>query len=431
MQKDVDRLFANTGKLLPHLVSGATLMLSRVTQGIADLSEGAQPVVETLSRGMAEIGDAVGDVFTDLKDNGVDAAIALKLALGAVEGTIRIVGGAVNALTESFGFLARIGAFGKEAQQEYVRLTANAKIAAEANKHSAEALGGVRSAGSAAAGAISALVKEMGDLNEENRTLYGATTSTAEAIRNATKAAKDNGRTLSLNTKAGLDNRRALEGIATAAAAQLEAYIAVNGEGAGSTRIANQNRAAFIRVATSMTGSAAKARALANELLGIPNVSPKVTVRGVSAARAAARTISATLNAIRDETVNINYQVNGTNSSALRAAFRKNANAAGGPMQPREPYLVGEHGPEIVESDVPARVLSASASRGKLAMARAAGRMLSPAGGSSPFLARNSQAGSNMPTTLRLETSSRADSRVAELINYLIRNGDIRVEAVA
>lgn len=430
ISKDVDRLFANTADLLEPLVRGVTTMVGRITRGIADLSEGAGPVIDVLSNGLANIGDAVGDVFSDLKDNGVDAAVALRMALGAVEGTIRLVGGAVNALTESFGFLAKIGAFGKDAQQEYIRLEANAKIAAEGNRQAAASLDSVTTAGAATATAISGLVAKMVDLDAQNRTLYGSTTTAAQAIADMKKAIETNGHTLDEHTQKGRNNRTALLRLAEAFNTQEEAAIAANGVGPQTDAVAAANRRSFIKLATELTGSKTKARQLANELLGIPNVRRTVKVDGLAGAKAVARNITATLNAIRDETVHINYQVNGTNSSALRAAYAKNARASGGSIVKNEPYVVGEHGPEIVQSDAPARVLSTSASRGKLVMEQMAARSI-PMRGNTGYRQNpdSGRGGGWSGGQLKLVVGGRADSKVAELVNYLIRSGDIVVTA--
>lgn len=62
--------------------------------------------------------------------------------------------------------------------------------------------------------ALQANIAAMREKREEALRAFSAETNYAQAILDATEAFKENGATLDLNTQAGLDNRRALEGIA-------------------------------------------------------------------------------------------------------------------------------------------------------------------------------------------------------------------------
>src|SRR5699024_10039082 len=88
-------------------------------------------------------------------------------------------------------------------------------------------------------------------------------TAYAQALRDAKNALKENGETLSLNTKAGLANREALSGLA-------HAYDDLAESGASTKEMRNR-RKQFIDIATAMTGSRKEARRLADEMLSIPN----------------------------------------------------------------------------------------------------------------------------------------------------------------
>lgn len=87
--------------------------------------------------------------------------------------------------------------------------------------------------------------------------------------------------------------------------------------------------------------------------------------------------------------------------------------AAGGPIVRGVPYIVGENGPEIVVPDDSGRVLSASASRGLMVQAGLKGAQ--------GTLNAASSGGGSWDGTLRV--AGNADSKLASLINYLIRTG--------
>lgn len=307
---DIGRIFNNTSKFVKPLVQGATFAFQKITQAVAKLTDAAGPVIDVISNGIANLGVAIGDVFADLADDGVSAATALNQVFQVVEFTIRGVGAAINALTETYGVLAKAGAFGRDAQLEYIRLEANAKLAAAANKELGTSFGGVGAAGRNLASAIAGVVSAMGDLVSKNRDLYASQTSASEAIANASKAIRENGRTLDLNTEKGRANRQALTNLASALQSQYDATVKVNGAGRVADGVAASNRASFIKLATQLTGSASKARDLANQLLGIPNVKKKVTVDNKQAV-SAAQAIKAQLAGIQSKTITVTVKHRG------------------------------------------------------------------------------------------------------------------------
>jgi hypothetical protein len=421
MSGDVNRLFQATSKQLPALTSGVMSAVGSIVRGIADASEAFPSVVDALSAGISGIGDAIGDMFTDLKDNGVDAGVALLSVLRIVENTIRVVGTLVNGLAESFGFLAKLGAFGKDTQQEYVRMTANAKIAAEANNDVATSLGTVRSAGASAAAGLKALADSVGDLTEANRSLYGSQIGVAEAFAETKKRLEENGAGVSLNTEKGRENRKSLLSLAEAMIRERDAIIKLNGDGEKANSVMDRNRARFIDLADKMGYSKTAARKLAAQLLGIPNVSPTVNVKGIPRAKTDIEKLKDRLAGIKDRTVYVHVaMVEGRKLSVDKRLDRIGARASGGPVVKGNQYVVGEHGPEILEVDSPGRMLSAAASRGMAptaamrAVARATASTAAP---------RSSGGGWAGPLTARLEVVGPEELRV--FLRKIIRTMDI------
>jgi hypothetical protein len=160
MDGDLDRIFKNSSRLLVPLTGGTIAFAQRVTAGIAGLTDAAGPVVDVISRGVADLGGTIREVFSSLKDNGVDAAVALNLVFKSVDNTIRAVGVGLNVLTESFGFLAKVGAFGHDAQVEYILLEANARVAAAANRDAARSFMPVREQARTAAAGMRGMVTQ-------------------------------------------------------------------------------------------------------------------------------------------------------------------------------------------------------------------------------------------------------------------------------
>ena len=158
---DIGRIFANTSKFVQPLTAGVVSFLQHVTHGIADLTDSAGPVIDVISHGIDGLGQAIEGVFEDLKDNGVDAAVALDSVFKTLEVTIMAVGGAINLLTETYGFLAQVGAFGQDAAQQYAVLSANAKIAAAATDDVADSTISLQEAGEGVSGVLTKMVDGM------------------------------------------------------------------------------------------------------------------------------------------------------------------------------------------------------------------------------------------------------------------------------
>lgn len=330
---DIGRIFQNASRFVEPLTRGAVNAVENITRGVDALVANAGPVIDSIAAGVEQFGLIVGYQFEQMAQNGAAAAVGIQIAFTALNGIINFTLGSINALTSAFAFLARAGAFGPDFQQRFIAYeaaVARATVATEASTGAFQASAvGAAALGAAINGATLAAQSNV----TANNSLFAAQTNAAQAFLRAKEAAAQNGQTLATNSQKGIENRNALQGLAAALATEYERFAALNGQGPATQAVAERNRAKFIQLATAMTGSSSKANALANDLLGIPNVTRQVKVNGVEAARAAASTISATLRAIRDETVNVYVrQVGGTanggiSSAEARAAARKNFDA--------------------------------------------------------------------------------------------------------
>jgi hypothetical protein len=273
---DIEQIFRKSATFVQPLTAGATYAFERITRGVNQLVQAAGPVITALRDGMANVGEAVEDVFSSLSDNGVEAASALNVAFGALEVTIRAVGATVNALAEAYGFLAKWGAFGKDVALQYRAMEVSAKHAKEAND---ETSGSFQRVQEATAGAV-AKIREYNEIVNEGKEIA---LSQAEARARATVATieateriKDNNKEITNSTERNAQNMVALTGLARQLESARVATEKMYGAGKQATQVAAQNRAAFIAAAQAAGYSKQKAEELADAYLGIP---PKVSTK--------------------------------------------------------------------------------------------------------------------------------------------------------
>ncbi len=190
MLPDMNRLFEASAKNMGPLLDGLLYMLQRIIQGIATAAEKGGPVIDAFAVGFAQLGDALGDMFEDLSDNSVSAAAALKVFFDLVVGLIKGVTLAVEFLTETFGFFARLGAFGREAQTEFIRLEANAKIAGQTNQWVESTFISLRQAGIRLADGIGKTITALGESNGLKGTAIAESIAHADALKGELDAYK-------------------------------------------------------------------------------------------------------------------------------------------------------------------------------------------------------------------------------------------------
>jgi TP901 family phage tail tape measure protein len=108
-------------------------------------------------------------------------------------------------------------------------------------------------------------------LNAVHRGAFDAETAFYQAMSDASKAVKDNGHTLNLNTDAGRKNRDVLSQLAAKTEDLVDKKLKEKTSWAMVDKTYQQGRKSLIDVATAMTGSKEKAQALADTLLKAPN----------------------------------------------------------------------------------------------------------------------------------------------------------------
>lgn len=269
---DFKSIFADAARFVGPLTAGVAAFVAGVSGGIRDLVRAAGPVIKVISSELGELGGVIGKGFSDLSKNGDTAAHALNAVLDTVNVIVAETFMLIDGLTKVYGWLEKIGSVTGFTYLDLAMRDATG-LATGAGSAMADLVKkelGVGDAATTAANGLQSLKEHLDDVTGSARTLFGATTDVGKAIDDVTKAAKDNGRTLDANTPKGRANRDAIAGLARALQAQYDASVTVNGIGPKSDAVAAQNRASFIKLATSLTGSKTEAIKLANSILGIP-----------------------------------------------------------------------------------------------------------------------------------------------------------------
>lgn len=408
----ISSIFAKASRFVGPLVDGAMEAIGSIIRGIDRALDGAQPVIWALREGMIMIGQSVQGVFDRLADDGVSAGVAIRHVFQTVAVAIDMVGRAVNVLVESYSLLAKAGLFGADARNAVVAYEIAAAEAAATNSGQlAPSFQRIADTTANATAKVMSHQEALDDLRDRNLSAFEATTRAAEAIREQTQAITSNGRGLDANTQKGQRNRSALVSLARALNTSHDAIVKQYGAGQRATRVAEQNRAAFIRAATAATGSARAAERLANELLGVKSRTVTVTAR-TGAAQRDVSAIKAQLRGIdRYIPITIAMRITGNgNPSAVAAALRKqNMREMGGPVKAGEAYIVGEKRAEVFVPDRDGEILprvsdyaGRSGSAGVTAAQRGASRFAAAGG------------------TIRLELAG--EREIVALVRRLIRN---------
>lgn len=226
-----------------------------------DLSASLDAVEASLSRARDGLSTFDASQLASEVDVARQNLIGLADSLNNVDSMTDVLIGAKNAIEGLFGAddyeeaYNRFIAAQKQAE-EAIRATSNAAAAAAADRSYYEQL-------QAQTRALEANIAAMRAKRDEALRGENAELDYASAVLDAKDAVKENGRTLDQNTRAGIDNRRALVQLASAWNNQTDEV--KNSDGAH-----RQARQTFIAVAEQMGMNAREARRYADELMEIP-----------------------------------------------------------------------------------------------------------------------------------------------------------------
>lgn len=382
-----------------------------VTGSLIDSAGKSGPALLGLGKSVRLVADGVGNFISIVSNGGPEAAANLQLIAGATKDFLTFSGTVLTTLNKLGDMPFITGPALPLLRKHYSDVAKEQKALADG---APDAAAGIKDMGQVAAEAAPPLrtaADALKDIVASNKALFDSTTAVAEATDRANLSFAENGKTINANTAAGRANREALSSVADAMNRKYEASLKVNGEGPKTDAVARKNIESFRVLAERLTGSRQKARALADQLLAIPDVKRNVTIIGLSQAKIVARRINETLASIKNKNVHINYiTASGKSSSELRANYEK-GREYGGPVRKNQAYVVGEKRAEVFVPDQTGTIIPSI----EQFMQRGGGG----GGSGTPWRATGGGGGG----VIRLIVSGGGEGKVAELINYLFRNG--------
>jgi len=236
LAKDADNLHQSLGQRL------------KSNDSLWDIVTNSGGKTSAAKKDFKELGQSLTDLVTAGKSN--EAALALeKINAAGVKVPTKYLKDYQNALTgakvESDLTAESQGRFGKQAQSVQQALQAQQDVA-EGLKESLQAL------------------------DQVSQESYNSETSFYDAIAKATQAIKDNGRTLSLTTQKGRDNRDALSAVAAATDDYTAKLIAQKASWTQIDAVYKKGYDSLVQTAMGMGDNQAAAEKLANSLLHVP-----------------------------------------------------------------------------------------------------------------------------------------------------------------
>lgn len=317
MNGRIKNIFDNSAGFLEPLVDGVADGVDGILRGFDALVRRGKPVMDALGNSIGIVGDSIGDALEVISGGSEDAATALEDLAKLIGSTVLIAGYLVRGLTELYGAITYLPSKIGDVSKEFGRLIgiyqstdAETKTITGTATELAVKIRGVGDAATAALPPVRDLDKEFADAAAAARSLYRATTDLATATAEANKTLKENGRTHSLNSKAGRENRDTLDSIAQTMIRVHDNTVAVNGEGVKSAAVSARNTAAFIMLAEKAGYSASQARNLARSLGLIPTRRETQIKADTAKAEAAAKRIRELLAQVRSKTVSVNVLIN-------------------------------------------------------------------------------------------------------------------------
>lgn len=423
--------FASASTYLKPLTAGLTGFAAQFAVGFAAAVRSAGPVIAVISDRLPGLGAAIGNIFEVAAQHADGAARAIGYILDFVTKAINVFATLVDFLANVYDWVTKIGvALGGDKIAKFLGLFNG--VPKTVNDGAAASMG-FKSATDAAADAvkkeqdaIAGLIGEMDALADGNLSIFDATTQAKQATLDATKAIRENGHTLDVNTKAGRENRDALSAQAKAANSLIDANNKAGTSASQASKDYYKQRDALVKSAEAAGMSKKKADEFADSVLHIPKAKATAITADTGKAKSGINGVSAALARIpRNITVHIAAVATGVAaaSAAIAGARLAGKRAGGGPVSAGLPYLVGEQGPELIMPRNDGNVLTAPETRGILSK-----------GSHNPSLnaARRSPSGGGSAQAVWATASTRpaqielvGERMVVEFVRKLIRGNNL------
>lgn len=371
---DIASIFSKSATFIEPLANSAGKFITSVAGGLNDLVQGAGPVVSALGNGIEEVGDALADGFSKLGDDGASAGTAIAGAFTIVAATISATLTAVDALSDTFGFLAKVGLLGPGWQAEYALYESESKNAKDAFDAVGDSITQMGEDADASA-------SQLRDLSDALQSQYDPAFALIDAQNQLSKAQDDYDKAVSKSGENSTDAQRKLTKLAEAALNLTDATASASGAFDGQLTPAMEQ---VLRTAGFGDAEiAAFRRQLANAQTQASRTAGSLVLTANQARNlaSAVKGAAAALASLHSKTVDINIDINtryfgkpfttsgatgigGNNYTGHAYGGVVGAAAAGGPRG--NMTLVGEQGPELVDLAPGSMVTPASATRQKL-----------------------------------------------------------------
>lgn len=317
MRPRLKAIFADSVDFLDPLLDGALDLVDGVLRGVQSLTDKGGPVIDEFGEGFSRLGDSIAVALDMIAGGSHDAADAVEFMFKLFAAGIEATGLLVRGLTELWGVISyipnKIMEFRKSLGPvwgETERIGGAGTFAADGLNQTAAAMGNTQANAVELTYSLEDAEKAIADVHRAQLDLYGSTTDVAGALDRANEAIKENGRTLSLNSEKGRENRDALSTVASAVNRQYEAYVKVNGVTPKSAALAEDLRGKFVALAQKAGMSASAAQDLANKILTIPSKRETKITAATTQAKNDIQDVKNRLNEVRSKTVTVTVNVN-------------------------------------------------------------------------------------------------------------------------
>lgn len=356
MGPELREIFALAAPETRKFTAGLTGGIREALPGIKSLTRESGSFADVWQRRIPAFGKEISRQFDIIAGGADESAAVLEEFFAALQLGVATIGPSIRLLSETAGFLDRIGALTGGFLPLIEKLVGTRNAADQTTPSIEETVGALDKLGAEAVGTsgeIKTLADTMREWEQANRSAVSAEVAFEEAIDAATAAAKENGRTTDTNTAKGRANMTALNELAGAAVENAQAIRESTGsqERANAAMQRGYNR--FVAAAQAMGMSKTKADQLARSLGLIPP-GKTITIRypTMSAAEIKARALASAISSIdtyKEIQIVQRLSTRGVRVAGVTGAGGFSERAAGGPLLPGKRYLVGERGPELLE----------------------------------------------------------------------------------
>lgn len=405
----LDRIIRDSAKYIEPLAAGAARMATYLSQGVDDLVKSAGPEIKVLAEELPAIGRAIKLAFDAIGAGSEGGARALRDVLKVVEGFIEGTGRLIGTLENAYGATRKFGDgfesvidkaresniavsvalapealllntfdSGKKKAEQYAvqldKLARDTKDLADASSQAAEGIKFVDTAFTSlgqSAGAEGDLVDK---LIGRMLAVDDATLNFDESLAKLDDTVKTNGSSLDVfNEKTGKFNDKALaneKALLAAVKANQQVYEQnlLSGQSADQAAAAYEHNSQILRDQAVAAGyNAGEVDKLIGKYADVPlEVKTVLATEGLTSALTHLGQILVDLNTLDKKTFETKYFIDtyyrtyggayGGNEAAQHQ-LPPGHRAAGGPVMKGQPYIVGEHRPEVFVPNVSGMIL--------------------------------------------------------------------------